>query len=230
MSDFFAKRERRPVVRENYIEEEELDQILMKEYGLSQEELDSDLEIIGRGGGFLKEAAEITQIDGSKICLHAEAGKENYVLEYLDQQSSDEVDTIWRDKDNRAAIASLIRYPGRQHEWLMVAVLPLLKRMEIPLVWMHSFRTETNQCIFYYQEDGQWYQGQHGGAGSTRMHNALLKCFVDVYQMVYNGECQPGKEAEKQIAAKLEEFAENHFDDDIPEPDALQELIQALNS
>lgn len=230
MSDIFGKRERRSVIREDFIGEEEFERILMEEYGLSQVELNNDLEIVGRGGGFAKETADILQPDGSTISLYAKANEENYVLEYLDQQNPDNVDTIWQNEDNRAAIASLIRYPGGWHEWLMVAALPLLRRMEIPLVWMHRFRTETKQCNFYYQEKGKWYQGWHGGAGSTRMHLHLLKCFRDVYQMVCNEECQPGPKAGQQIAAKLREFAQERFQDDIPVPDALQELIQALDS
>lgn len=227
MFEELGKRSRRPVVREGFLEEEEFERILMEDYGLSREELDSDLEIIGRRGGFILEEATISHPDGSEIPLRAEADRANYVLAYLDRQSAEIVDAIWQDRDNRAAIASLIRHPGGQHEWLMVAALPYLKWMGIPLVWMKRFRTETGRCLFYYQEDEEWYQGQHCGEGSTRMHNHLLQCFRSVYQQ---GDCHAGAEAGERIAAELRHFAQEHFREDISEPDALTQLIEALEN
>lgn len=222
MEEEFGKRVRRPVIREDFLEEKEFEQFLMEEYGLSQKELDDDLEIIGKGGRFIKEQADIVHPVTGTITLYAQEDKENYVLEYLDEQSYSDVDNIWRDGDNREAIASLIRYPGGQHEWLMVAALPFLKRMGIPLVWMREFRTKTEECTFYYQEG----KGQHGGPGSNRMHRDLLACFKSVCEL---GDCETGTNARCQVAANLEAFAEEHFDDDeIPVPDALRALIQAL--
>lgn len=222
-----GQRSRRPVVREGFLGEEEFDRILMEDYGLSREELDSDLEIIGRRGGFILEEATISHPDEGEITLRAEADRENYVLEYLDGQSAETVDVIWQDIDNRAAIASLIRHPGGEHEWLMVAALPYLKRMGIPLVWMKRFRTETGECRFCYQEDGERYEGFHGGPGSTRMHNHLLQCFRSVSQQ---GDCHAGVEAGARIAGELRQFAQEHFREDISEPVALTQLIEALEN
>lgn len=231
MSKDLGKRVRRPVKREGFIEEEEFDRILMEEYGVTEEELREDIERSGMQGGFHISEAEIRLPDGGNVTLQAEEVHDHYVLHYLEQLEPDDVFALWENMGNRKAIGSLIRYPGEQHEWLMVAALPFLRQMGIPLAWMREYRTLTCQCLFHYTDkEGREQTGFHGGPGSGLMHISLLRCYTDAYKKLLQGECQPGLSSGQVIAKNLIQFTEKHFKERSEVPEGLVGLINRLAS
>lgn len=223
-----GKRIPKRVVREDFYEEDEFERILTEEYGVTAEELQEDIMGGGISGGFCRTEAEIRLLDGTKVTLYAETEGEYQVFTYLEACSPKEVSEIWMDTNNRKAIGSLIRYPGEQHEWLMVAALPFLKLMGIPLEWMREYRTRTDQCRFYYMsKDRIRHIGSHGGEGSGTMHIDLLRCYIDAYEM----KCNPGPDSGRAIAENLSEFVKAHYDDqEIEAPESLTNLIDILKS
>lgn len=229
MCEFLGKRVIRKVKREGFIEEEEFDRILMEEYGVTEEELQEDIERSGMQGGYRRAQADIRLPDGETVTLYAEEEGEYQVFNYLEGLAPEAVFQIWVNMDNRRAIGSLIRYPGEQHEWLMVAALPFLKGMKIPLRWMKEFRTPTGQCLFHYTDkDGQDQTGVHGGPGSGLMHIDLLRCYTSVYKQVDSGECEPGHASGQAIANNLLRFVMQYYKEADEAPEALMKLINKL--
>lgn len=231
MCESLGKRVSRKVKRDGFIEEEEFEQILIEEYGLTAEDLEDDVAPHGSAGSFHVDRADILLPDGQSVTLCVDRNSDFNVLLYLENQlDAHTVSELWKNKENQKAIGALIRYPGGWHEWLMVASLPLLKAMEIPLAWIWEFRTETAECQFYYQEGDRYYPGIHGGEGSTRMHNDLFRCYSSVYFEFYQGQCRAGADAAGRIRSNLLKFAGEHFDEEIMIPDALSSLIDRLGS
>lgn len=229
MSKDLGKRTRKPVIREGFIEEEEFDRILMDEYGVTEDELREDIERSGMTGGFNISQADIQLPDGKKVTLYAEGDGDSLIFNYLEGLTPEEVFALWENMDNRKAIGSLIRYPGEWHEWLMVAALPFLKEMGIPLVWMTEFRTLTCQCLFHYiDKEKQEQTGFHGGPGSGLMHINLLKCYTDAHKKLSQGQCEPGPSAGRVIAENLIRFAEQHYKERSEIPEGLVGLINKL--
>lgn len=231
MSKDLGKRTRKPVIREGFIEEEEFDRILMEQYGVTEEELREDIERSGMKGGFNMSQAEIQHPGGKKVTLYAEGDGDLLVFNYLEELTPEEIFALWENMDNRKAIGSLIRYPGEWHEWLMVAALPFLKEMGIPLVWMREFRTLTCQCLFHYiDKERQVQTGFHGGPGSGHMHISLLKCYTDAHKKLSQGQCEPGPSAGRVIAENLIRFAEQHYKEKREIPEGLVGLINRLTA
>lgn len=230
MCDSFGKRVSKKVKRDGFIEEEEFERILIEEYGLTPEDLEDDVAPHGSTGFFHVDTADISLPGGSTVTLSANENSRENVLVYLENRSVDTVSELWKNRENRRAIGALIRYPGGWHEWLMVASLPLLKAMGIPLAWIRQFRTETGCCEFRYRDSGEWLEGIHGGPGSGRMHNELFRCYSSVYLDFMQGKYSAGAEAAGRIRKNLLRFAGEHFDEKIVIPEALSRLINALES
>lgn len=229
MSKDLGKRISKQVKREGFIEEEEFDKILMKEYGVTEEELREDIERSGMTGGFNMSKADIQLPNGEKVTLYAEGEGDSLVFNYLEGLTPENVFALWANMDNRKAIGSLIRYPGEWHEWLMVAALPFLKAMGIPLVWMTEFRTLTCQCLFHYTDKaGEQKEGFHGGPGSGLMHISLLKCYTDAYKKLSQRQCEPGAPAGQVIADNLIKFIGQHYLERSEIPEELIGLVNRL--
>lgn len=229
MCDFLGKRVSKKTIRKDFIEEEELDRVLMEEYGVTEEELKDDIEGSGMQGGFKKAQADVRLPYGESVTLYAEGEGEYQVFNYLEGLEPENVFEIWGDMDNRRAIGSLIRYPGEQHEWLMVAALPFLRKMGIPLDWMRQFRTPTDYCVFHYTDkDGKDQTGVHGGAGSGLMHIDLLRCYTNSYEQLNQGQCEPGPSSGQVIADHLVSFTDRHYKKKSEIPEGLIALINAL--
>lgn len=230
MCESLGKRVSKKVKRDGFIEEEEFERILIDEYDLTAEDLEDDVAPHGSTGSFHADTAGIRLPSGVIVTLRADEHSPENVLVYLENRSADTVSELWKSKENRRAIGALIRYPGGWHEWLMVASLPLLKAMGIPLAWIRQFRTKTAECRFYYKERDRYYPGIHGGDGSTRMHNELFRCYSNVYLEFLQGHCNAGADAAGKIRSNLLRFAGEHFDEEIRIPGALNDLIEILGS
>lgn len=230
MCEYLGKRERKPVVRPGYYEEEQIDQILMNQYGVTEEELEDDDAPSLSSRVFKEDNADICIPEKERITLCADGTSSNDVLQFLQNLSVDDVFKIWEIKDNRKAIGRLIRNPGGWHEWLMVAALPYLRAMGIPLTWIRDFRTRTSQCNFYYQDGRRRCEGIHGGSGSTKMHNDLFQCYAMVYQSYVDRKCASGQKARNLIARNLSNFAKSYYGTELKTADALDQLIIRLRS
>lgn len=231
MSKDLGKRVSRPVIRKGFIGEDELDRILMEEYGITEEELQEDIERSGMRSGYKSSEADIQFPNGETVTLYAEEGGDRNVFTFLEEHEPEDVFALWEKMENRRAIGSLIRYPGEQHEWLMVASLPFLREMGIPLAWMKEYRTLTSKCLFYYTDKtGVKQTGFHGGPGSGLMHISLLRCYTDACEALRQGKCTPGPSAGQVIAQNLSQFAEQYYKEISEIPEGLIGLINRLKS
>lgn len=228
MCESLGTRVRKQVVREGFLDEVAFEQLLMKVYGVTAEELEDDVASRGSMAVFYTGSAAVRLPDGKMVTLCAKPGDGLDVLEYLEKLPACAVSELWKNEENRRAIGALIRNPGGLHEWLMVASLPLLKRMGIPLAWIRIYRTETNSCTFDFMEKGEWTKGIHGGPGSGRMHNDLFYCYSSAYHSFQNGECIAGKGAQKLIQKNLLRFQEKYFQKTEP-PKEFVDLVKMLD-
>lgn len=230
-------RKARRVDRQGFVSEEALDEILINEYGISPEELENDL-LDSTSSYVSTTKAEIVFDDeeDTSIVLYAssdycEDENDMDVTYWLQNEiESDELNWLWRNHNNRRAIGALIRDPGGWHEWLMVASIPYLKAMGIPMDWIKAeeFCTPTDECNFIYTDsDGDTQEGHHGGAGSGHMHWVLLNSYAGAYEEWANS--APSTEPGPIIANHLDEFKRQFFEEGAV-LEELEDLIQALRN
>lgn len=244
MCEYYVTKSGRRVKRvpmPDFISETQLDQLLMDKYGITQEELNNDLLDSSTDCHFGAQHGEIIwwddrpplQIYANESCCNDDT--DIIVTNWLDGISSEDLKELWKIKENRRVIGSLIREPGGLHEWLMVAAIPYLKSMGIPMAWVKaaSHRTYTDECSFVYYNSsaGQYQQGYHGGPGSGHMHWVLLNYYVKAYEewcdrSIPAGFVQPGPI----LAHYLDEFMAQFFTEEVPAPQELENVIEDLRN
>ncbi len=164
-----------------YLDEEAFEQYLLGR-GVTPEQLEKDLDDHltldpqPYGGN-----CQIFEKDGKSIRVYAEGVDIEdggiSITRWLDNMSMDVLMWLWERPEERNKIKSLMRYPGAYHEWLMLAAIPMLKDMEIPMGEIMQYRTPTNECCFFIDNTQCW----HGGEGSTTMHNDLFMEIGNAY-------------------------------------------------
>lgn len=164
-----------------YLDEAAFEQYLF-EQGVTREELEADLNdhltlntqpYGGKCYSFKK--------DGESFQVYAEGIEIPYggisITRWLDSMPIETLLWFWEKPQERNKIKSLMRYPGAYHEWLMLAAIPMLKVMGIPMGEIMRYRTLTDRCWFLFDGKQCW----HGGAGSTTMHNDLFMEIGNAY-------------------------------------------------
>lgn len=200
--------------------------------GVTPQQLEADLDDhLTLGNEFYNKNFQTLETDETSICVYAEelctsaeeaeliriAGIS--IIEWLDNISLDALMGFWERETERNKIKGLIRFPGGYHEWLMLAAIPMLKAMGIPMKCILRYRTPIDQCYFFIDNTQCW----HGEKGSTTMHNALFREIGNAYL-----ECaQRGVHHPDYVLKKyLQRFAENYYGNGAYEiPEALARLI-----
>jgi hypothetical protein len=90
-------------------------------------------------------------------------------IKWFDDLSIREFDELWKNEELRSKVISRLRHPGGLHEWLMVARTPTFKKWRISANQIKELRTSIDDVIFTNPS------GKHGGLGSTKAHNEILK-------------------------------------------------------
>ena len=88
---------------------------------------------------------------------------------WFDKLSVDEFEKAWNVPALRSKIEDRIRQPGGYHEWHLVARTPQFKKWDVSMDRIKELRTLTKDVEFVNPP------GQHGGRGSTKAHNEILK-------------------------------------------------------
>jgi hypothetical protein len=83
--------------------------------------------------------------------------------------STEQLETLWKDKRTRKAIERQLRSPGGMHEWHLVSRAPTFKRWGVTSNQIRDLRTAIDEVEFVNPT------GKHGGLGSTKAHNELLE-------------------------------------------------------
>lgn len=191
-----------------FLNEEELEALLM-DMGVTKEQLKRDLEesltlephpcsmkscVLQKNGREYTVCAEGVQAPTGAI----------RITEWLDTIPIEELMGFWEDREERNKIKALMRYPGGQHEWLMLAAIPMLKVMEIPMEAILRYRTPTDECFFYANGGKCW----HGGEGSTAMHNDLFKAIGAAYMDLVRRRVHHRNNV---LRERLQEFARRYY-------------------
>ena len=95
--------------------------------------------------------------------------KNNKFNEFFNSLSADELDILWSKPEIRDVIEARLRQPGGLHEWHLVSRTPQFKRWGVSAEQIKNLRTSTSEIEFVNPS------GVHGGRGSTKAHNELLK-------------------------------------------------------
>lgn len=164
-----------------YLGEEAFEQYLIK-LGVTPKQLAADLDDHltldpqPYGG-----SCQTFEKDGKSIRVYAEdvaiEDEGISITRWLDNMSMEVLMWLWERPEERNKIKSLMRYPGAYHEWLMLAAIPMLKVMRIPMGEIMQYRTPTDKCCFFIDNKPCW----HGGEGSTTMHNDLFMEIGNAY-------------------------------------------------
>lgn len=193
-----------------YLTEEEFEQYLLGQ-GVTLEELAADLDdhltldpqhyggncqIFAKDGESIRVYAEGVAIEDGGISI----------TRWLDNMSTKTFQWFWERPEERNKIKSLMRYPGTYHEWLMLAAIPLLKVMGIPMKEIMQYRTPIRDCHFLFGGE----MSLHGGKGSTIMHNDLYSAIQNACaEWVAKGKI---KETAFPVLRKyLRRFAEKYY-------------------
>lgn len=206
-NNIVGKRERKQYIDPDYVYEEEIEQAL-KDMGISDETLKNDL----RNSLSLEpkrvniESAEF-QVGGKTVTVYADPKKTIAggccIAEWLDKLDWETFWMLWTNPDSHGDIAALMRHPGGLHEWLMIAALPKLKEMRIPMQLVKDVRTSTAECCFYLNGKRCW----HGEKGSWTMHRHLFCSINNAYLDVQKN----GVNAVEALRKQLGVFAEHYY-------------------
>ena len=176
-----TRRNRVRVYNPDFAYDEEID-VALKNMGIDQETLEADLRnSLTLEPGVINIDRYVFVIDGREYLITAEKTGETgvtWIVDWLNRMSLEMFLHYWNTPGLHDAIASLMRYPGGLHEWLMIACLPIFKVMGIPMELVKKYRTPIEECTFSFNGD----VGTHGGTGSTTMHNDLRAAIIRAYE------------------------------------------------
>ncbi|MBI3836667.1 MAG: hypothetical protein HY288_01870, partial [Planctomycetia bacterium] len=88
---------------------------------------------------------------------------------WFNELTPDELTAVWKNPKLRDAIENGLRWPGGQHEWLMIARAPKFKEWGLTAEQIAEMRTPTSKIRFKNPTGG------HKGEGSTTTHNQIKK-------------------------------------------------------
>ncbi|WP_238350051.1 RHS repeat-associated core domain-containing protein [Pseudomonas sp. SWRI111] len=95
--------------------------------------------------------------------------KDGAFNKWFNELTPEEFDTVWSNEDYKNSIKDRLRYPGGMHEWHMVSRADTFKRWGVSAEQIYELRTAISDVKFVNPA------GQHGGKGSTKAHNEILK-------------------------------------------------------
>ncbi|GGE63231.1 hypothetical protein [Priestia taiwanensis] len=88
---------------------------------------------------------------------------------WFNSLSVEEFDKVWADTKLRDSIKDRLRHPGGMHEWHLVSRADTFKYWGVTAEQIAEMRTLISETNFVNPP------GKHGGRGSTKAHNELLK-------------------------------------------------------
>ena len=89
--------------------------------------------------------------------------------QWFDNLTPEELEKLWENPQLRKKIEDRIRKPGGYHEWHLVSRTPKFKRWGVSMDDIKEMRTLIDDVEFVNPP------GVHGGRGSTKAHNEILK-------------------------------------------------------
>lgn len=95
--------------------------------------------------------------------------RNNEFSKWFDNLTSEQLEELWKNPEIRKKIEDRIRRPGGYHEWHLVSRTPTFKKWGVSMDDIKELRTLTKDVEFVNPS------GWHGGRGSTKAHNEILK-------------------------------------------------------
>jgi hypothetical protein len=89
--------------------------------------------------------------------------------QWFDNLTPEELEKLWQNPQLRKKIEDRIRRPGGYHEWHLVSRTPKFKCWGVSMDDIKEMRTLIDDVEFVNPP------GVHGGRGSTKAHNEILK-------------------------------------------------------
>lgn len=114
----------------------------------------------------LDEAAGLQSV--TKMIKEIPGIKKGFV-KWFDEVGQAEFDLMWNHVKGKRKITGLIRQPGALHEWLMCSRANVFKQWGVSMKEIKALRTGIDDVVFKNPP------GWHGGTGSTKAHNEILK-------------------------------------------------------
>jgi hypothetical protein len=161
--------------------------IIIDEF-FDEKKADDYLRKINKDKGFFD--GEIKRIKNNRI---GEIPNIKNFNNWFDNLTSEDFEFLWKDINLRRKVERRLRYPGGYHEWLMVSRTNIFKRWGVSAYEIRTLRTKIIEVIFKNPP------GKHGGKGSTKAHNEILK-IID------------NSENYEEFVSKLINWAENRLE------------------
>ena len=95
--------------------------------------------------------------------------------EWFDNLAPEELEKLWEIPELRKKIEDRIRRPGGYHEWHLVSRTPQFKKWGVSMDDIKEMRSLIEDVQFINP------RGVHGGRGSTKAHNEILKIIDSSY-------------------------------------------------
>ncbi|MFF2496848.1 ribonuclease YeeF family protein [Peribacillus sp. NPDC058075] len=125
----------------------------LKEQLISMAKVES--EVSGRGTG--------------KVLDSVPTVRNGQFKNWFNSLTTEEFDKVWADPKLRESIKDRLRHPGGLHEWHLVSRADTFKYWGVTAEQIVEMRTLISETKFVNPT------GKHGGKGSTKAHNELLK-------------------------------------------------------
>ena len=93
----------------------------------------------------------------------------NAFRRWFNELTPEEFKTVWSNPKLRDTVEQGLRWPGRQHEWLMVGRAPKFKEWGLTAEQIAEMRTPISKIRFKNPP------GAHDGIGSRTTHNQIMK-------------------------------------------------------
>ncbi len=167
-----------------YLDETAFEQYLLGE-GITEEQLEKDL---GNRLNLEDRPVKRTHCEfiegGKKVKVRAYGLDESscpgskMITDWLTEMDLETLKGYWQNNADKNKIKCLMRYPGGLHEWLILASIPMLKEMQIPMTYILNYRTPTKECYFFIGNK----KCCHGRNRSAGMHRALYRAIKAAYE------------------------------------------------
>ncbi|MGX7203555.1 T7SS effector LXG polymorphic toxin, partial [Enterococcus plantarum] len=144
-----------------------MDELAFAGQSMGKMTLGDYMEAFSKGDGFADDV--VKKVSEAADDIKIPSVRNNEFNKWFDNLTSEQLEKLWKNTELRKKIEDRIRRPGGYHEWHLVSRTPTFKKWGVSMDDIKELRTLTKDVEFVNPS------GWHGGRGSTKAHNEILK-------------------------------------------------------